>query len=147
MERDLQRISTMTGAGCAFVCDNGGSVVATSDPPALATATMSQIGRVATQVFQAMSAASRPADRAEFVYDTWRLFARDLGPAVVLVVLGPGADMPLVRMSIDATVVGWKADKEIQRRLARSTARRDQVAPRELDGHALRSWRAFAARG
>ena len=143
MERDLQSISDITDGGCAFVCDNAGDVIATSDPPGLATVTMNQIGRAAAQVFQAMSAAGRPADRAEFQYDAWHLFARDIGAATVLIVMRPGADLPFVRMATDSAVVGWRADKNVQKRLARLAAIREApLAIRRSDERDFRGLRA-----
>jgi predicted regulator of Ras-like GTPase activity (Roadblock/LC7/MglB family) len=145
MERDLQQISNIEDVAGAFVCDNASNVIASSEPAVLATVTMQHIGRVAAQVFEAMRMTGRTMDRAEFQYDTWTLFARDFGKQLALVVCQPGADMSVVRMSVDMAAVRWKADKGVQKRLSKHETRRDGLLTRpNLDEAAWRSWRLLS---
>ena len=145
MERDLIEICGLRGVAGAFVCDNAGEIIACSNPPALATVTMTQVGRVAAQVFGAMEAANRRVDRLEVAYDSGRLFARDLGSALLVVICQPGVDSAMLRMAVDVAVVGWRNDNQQRKRLSRSKVARRHVLTRpELDDVAWQSWRVLA---
>ncbi|MFN0146837.1 MAG: hypothetical protein ACKVT1_10015 [Dehalococcoidia bacterium] len=145
MERELLDICGVSGVAGGFVCDNAGEVIAASDPPVLATQTMTLAGRVAAQIFGAMDAANHRVDRIEVAFDTGRLFARDIGPAVLVVVCQPVVDTAMLRMAIDIAVVGWRSNSQHQKRLTKSKAVRRQVLTEgALDEVAWRSWRVVA---
>jgi hypothetical protein len=148
MERGLAQLGATPHVGGAFVCDNKGEVIVSSDPSVLATVTMSTIGREVGRAFIALEAAGRAAIRMELVYDTWRLFAHDISDAVVFVVCQPAADMAMVRMTVDVVVAGWRKDGDAQKRLARHKAvRRELVNRSELDNGAWLTWSMLESRG
>src|SRR6185503_16454238 len=93
VEKGLEQIGGLPCVGGSFVCDNRGDVIVSSDPAVLATVTMSTIGREVGLAFLALESASRPATRIDFVYDSWRLLAQDMGDAVFFVVCQPNVDM------------------------------------------------------
>ena len=119
MEKALEHIGALSGVGGSFVCDNRGDVIVSSDPAVLATVTMTTIGREVGRAFAALEAASESAARIEFVYDSWRLLAHDIGNAVLFVVCHPEADMALVRMTAEVASAGWSKDAGAQKRLQR----------------------------
>ncbi len=142
MERGLQDICAVEGVGGAFVCDNAGDVVASSSPAVLATDTMSHIGRVTAQIFAAMEAANRRVERLEFAFDTWRLFARDLGPAALLVVGHPQVDTAWMRMAVDVAIVEWRASHTIEKKAGkRQVARHHMLKRDQLDDAGWQSLR------
>ncbi len=57
MEGDLQQIAGIANVAGAFVCDNGGEVIASSEPPVLATVAMASLGKEAARAFSALDAA------------------------------------------------------------------------------------------
>lgn len=146
MEAQLQDICTVPGVATAFVCDNGGKAVARSEPVVLATVMMDDMGAAIAQAFGAIDASYRVAERVEFVYNTWRLFARDLKPGIVCVVCRPNADMSLVRMTVDMVAIAWRDDPQVSRRLQqRQVSRRDLVEEKQVSNEAWRSWRTLLA--
>jgi len=141
MEKDLTQITSVPNVGGAFVCDNRGDVIVSSDPAVLATVTMNTIGREVGRAFVALDAANAPANRLDFAYDRWRLMAQDIGEAVLFVVCQPEADMSIVRMAADVVVAGWRKDANAQRRLQRvGIARVALVKSSTLDHGSMRSW-------
>lgn len=134
MEHALADLGLLDGVGGSFVCDNAGGVIVSSTPPALATDTMTNIGREVALAFGAMEAAARPLTRLEFTYDRWQLYARDAGLAFLFVVCVPGADMAMVRMTVDVIISRWTKDRGIEKRLkAGSPVQRDLVRLASLD--------------
>ena len=123
MQKGLARLAGVTGVGGSFVCDHGGEVLESSNPAPLATATMQMIGRQIAQTHAALESADYAVHHIEFVYDCWRLLARDLGNAQLFILCEPGADMSLVRLTADVVATGWHADKGVQKRLAGRTRR------------------------
>jgi hypothetical protein len=147
MEKGLAQLGAIPHVGGAFVCDNKGDVIVSSDPAVLATVTMNTIGREVGRAFIALEAAGRAASRMELVYDSWRLFAHDISDAVVFVVCQPAADMAMVRMTVDVVVAGWRKDSGAQKRLARHKAvRRELVNRSQLDNGAWQTWSMLEAR-
>lgn len=147
MEKGLAQLSAIAHVGGAFVCDNKGDVIVSSDPAVLATVTMSTIGREVGRAFIALEAAGRAASRMELVYDSWRLFALDISDAVVFVVCQPAADMAVVRMTVEVVVAGWRKDGDAQKRLARNKAvRRELVNRSQLDTGAWQTWSMLESR-
>jgi hypothetical protein len=141
VEKDLEHVGAVPGVGGSFVCDNRGDVIVSSDPAVLATVTMTTIGREVARVFVALEAAGQTAQRIDFVYDTWRLLAHDIGDAVFFVVCQPEADMALVRMTVDVVVAGWRKDSTAQRRLQQRRAERKAlVNAAALDQGSWSSW-------
>ncbi len=141
MENDLTQITSVPNVGGAFVCDNRGDVIVSSDPAVLATVTMNTIGREVGRAFVALDAAKAPATRLDFAYDRWRLLAQDIGEAVLFVVCQPEADMSIVRMSVDVVVAGWRKDVTAQKRLQRASIERTAlVKSSNLDHGSMRSW-------
>lgn len=148
MEKGLEHIGAVSGVGGSFVCDNRGDVIVSSDPAVLATVTMNTIGREVGQAFAALEAASEPASRIEFVYDSWRLLAQDIGHAVFFVVCHPDADMAMVRMTADVVLAGWSKDGNAQKRLQQRAAERAAlVSKANLDQGSWSSWSVFASGG
>lgn len=142
MEKELQQIAGLPDVGGAFLCDNAGEVLASSNPPVLASATMATLGREAARAFEALEAAGLPSSRLELRYDSWQLIARDLEQCVLLVVCHPGVDGALVRMTADIGVAMWKKDGKHQKRLAKSRASRSALlAQATMDEVSFRSWR------
>ncbi len=142
MERGLKEIGTVDHVEGSFVCDNKGDVMLSSTPAVLATATMATIGREVARTFEAMRAATRPVTRLEFDYGTWRLFGRDMGDALLLVVCQPPTDMPFLRMTIDIVASGWRQDPAAQKLLSsRRTERRELIKPDNLDDASRKIWR------
>ena len=143
MERDLQEICALEHVGGAFVCDNAGEVIVSSTPPVLATNTMNQISRAAAQTFGAMETAKKLVERLEFTYDTWRLFVRDIGPAMIVVVCQPAVDMAMLRMTVDMVTVGWRKDNNTQKRLSKKGAppRKNLLTEAQMDDIGWRSYR------
>jgi hypothetical protein len=147
MERGLKEIGNVDQVEGSFVCDNSGDVILSSTPAVLATATMATIGREVVRTFEAMKAADRPITRLEFDYGTWRLFARDIGDALLLVVCQPGTDMPFLRMTIDIVASGWRKDPAAQKLLAsRRAERRELIKPDNLDDASRKTWRLIDSR-
>ena len=146
MERDLQELCALEGVGGAFVCDNAGEMIAGSSPPVLATVAMGDLSRVAGQTLAAMDGARKTVDRAEFTYDTWRLFVRDLGPAMILVVCHSHVDMAMLRMTVDMIIVRWRKDNNVQKRLSKkaSLARKGMLSATQMDDAA---WDAYQLLG
>mgnify|MGYP001400319727 CR=1 FL=1 len=141
MERDLAQVTGVPNVGGAFVCDNRGDVIVSSDPAVLATVTMNTIGREVGRAFVALEAANAPAQRLDFAYDRWRLLAQDIGNAVLFVVCQPEADMSIVRMSADVVIAGWRKDPAAQKRLQRVSIERSALVRKSnLDQGSLRSW-------
>jgi hypothetical protein len=141
MEREIHTLCGLPQVGTAFACDNDGNVVASAEPVMLATATMQSAGRAVAQALSVMTTPERSVDRVELVYDTWRLFARDLGPGVLVLICQPEADMPLIRMQTDIVVAAWRRDGIIARRLGAKTDGRAQLLTRaNLDERAWASW-------
>ncbi len=146
MEKGLEHIGAVAGVGGSFVCDNRGDVIVSSDPAVLATVTMNTIGREVGQAFAALEAAHEPAARIEFVYDSWRLLAQDIGDAVFFVVCHPDADMAFVRMTADVVLAGWSKDGNAQKRLQVHRAERAALVSRaNLDQGSWSSWSVFAS--
>ena len=147
MERDLQQICALENVGGAFVCDNAGELVVSSSPPVLATIAMGEMSRAAAQTLAAMDRSRKPVDRGEFTYDTWRLFVRDLGPAMILVVCHPNVDMATLRMTVDMTIVRWRKDNNIQKRLSKRAdlARKDLLTEAHMDDVAWHSYQLLGA--
>ena len=147
MEEGLQDLGSIEHVGAAFVCDNAGEVLAASTPHVLATVTMSHIGRTAAQILSAMEAARRRVDQVELAYDTWRLFVRDLGPGVLVVVSEPGIDTAFLRMEMDVLAAGWRSDRGVRKRLERGSAaaRTALVSPAALGETSWHSWNLLAA--
>ena len=148
MEKGLEHIGAVSGVGGSFVCDNRGDVIVSSDPAVLATVTMNTIGREVGQAFAALEAANEPAARIEFVYDSWRLMAQDIGAAVFFVVCHPDADMAMVRMTADVVIAGWRNDASAQKRLQQRAAERAAlVSSANLDQGSWSAWSVFASGG
>src|SRR5690242_10725622 len=124
MEKDLQELARLPHVSGAFVCDNAGDVLASSNPPVLASVTMASVGRECARSFAAVEKAGLGCSRIELRYDTWQLVARDLAECVLVVVCQPGADAALVRMTADIAIASWKHDPKQQKRLAQPKARR-----------------------
>ena len=144
MERELTQFSNLSRVGGSFVCDNAGEVVVSSTPAVLATVTMTTIGREVGRMFSALETAGAPMTRIELAYNTWRLFAQDIGDGVLFVVSEPGADPSLVRMTADVVAATWARDGSIQKRLqARKAVRRELVTRATLDPVSLQSWRTI----
>lgn len=143
MERGLQEIASVDQVEGAFVCNSSGDVVVSSMPPVLATAAMSHIGKALSQVFGAFEAAGVPVDRLELSFDSWRLYARDLGQAVVIVVAEPYADLSMIRMTVDIVITTWNAGGQLQKRVGngKSSARMDLLSRANLDDAAWSSLR------
>ena len=141
MEKDLEHVSSVPGVGGSFVCDNRGDVIVSSDPAVLATVTMTTIGREVARAFVALEAGGQRAQRIDFVYDSWRLLAQDIGDAVFFVVCYPDADMARVRMTVDVVIAGWRKDSTAHRRLQqRRTERKALVNAAALDQGSWSSW-------
>lgn len=132
MQKGLARLVGVAGVGGCFVCDHGGEVLESSNPAPLATATMHMIGRQVAQTHVALESAGYAAQYIEFVYDSWRLLARDLGNAQLFILCEPGVNMSLVRLTADVVATGWRADKGVQKRLAGHT-RREGLTRENLD--------------
>jgi hypothetical protein len=146
VEKELEQIGSVPGVGGSFVCDNRGDVIVSSDPAVLATVTMTTIGREVARVFVALEAANQSAPRIDFVYDSWRLLAQDIGDAVVFVVCQPDADMAFVRMTVDVAIAGWSANAAAQKRLQqRRTERRALVNASTLDQGSWSAWSALVS--
>ena len=148
MERGLDQVGAAPGVGGSFVCDNRGDVIVSSDPAVLATVTMQTIGREVGRAFVALNAASRLAQRLDFVYDSWRLLAQDMGDAVFFVVCQPDADMAMVRMTVEVVIAGWRKDPAAQKRLQRHRTERAALVSRAtLDQGSWSTWTVFASGG
>jgi len=141
MERGLGQISLVPAVGGAFVCSNAGDVIVSTSPPLLATATMNNIGREIARAFSAFEASGRPVSRLDVTYDTWRLFANDIGDAIMFVVCHPGVDAAIVRMTVDVATAGWHKDAKIQKRMAQhKTSRRAAITRTALDERSQQVW-------
>lgn len=143
MENELQQIAALPNVHGAFVCDNGGEVIACSNPPVLASVAMVALGRESARMLCALEAAGCPASRIDIGYGSWRLLASDLGEGLLLAVCTPAVDASLVRMTADIAVAGWRKDGKQQKRLRAAGARRSAL----LTANALddRSWRSWSA--
>lgn len=148
MEKELEQLGALPGVGGSFLCDNKGDVIVSSDPAVLATVTMNTIGREVARVFVALEAAHQPAERIDFVYDSWRMLAQDIGDAVFFVVCQPEVDMAMVRMTVDVVIAGWRKDASSQKRLQRHRAERAALVSRAaLDQGSWSSWTVLASGG
>ncbi|MCZ2108432.1 MAG: hypothetical protein LC118_02480 [Dehalococcoidia bacterium] len=148
MENGLQQIAELPRVGGAFVCDNRGDVIASSSPAVLATVTMNTIGREVGHALGALETAKVATNRIEFEFDTWRLLAVDMGEAALFVVMEPGADLPVVRMTTEVVLAGWKRDSRAQKQIARHRAARNEALARAtFDDVSLRSLRVIQSHG
>ena len=148
MEKGLEQVGALPGVGGSFLCDNKGEVIVSSDPAVLATVTMSTIGREVGRVFVALETAKQPADRIDFVYNSWRLLAQDMGTAVFFVVCQPEVDMAIVRMTVEVVIAGWRKDANAQKRLHRHQAERAALVSRAvLDQGSWSSWTVLTSGG
>lgn len=146
MEKELDQVGAIPGVGGSFVCDNRGDVIVSSDPAVLATVTMTTIGREVGRAFFALEAAYQPSARIEFVYNSWRLLAHDIGDAVFFVVCHPEADVAMVRMTVEVVIAGWRSDASAQRKLQQRRAERAAlVSPAAMDQGSRSSWTVFAS--
>ena len=128
--------------GGAFVCDNRGDVIVSSDPAVLATVAMNAIGREVGRSLLALEASGQQGLRMEFVYDSWRLLAHDMGEAVVFIVCEPGVDVATVRMTAEVAINAWRKDSRARKRLAsRRVERKQLVTPATLDQSAEGAWK------
>ncbi len=143
MERGLQEIASVGLVDGAFVCNSTGEVVASSMPPVLATAAMSDIGRALSQTFGAFEAAGAPIDRLDLAFDTWRLYVRDLGQGLVVVIAEPDCDAACLRMTVDIITTGWASSGVLQKRIGKgkTSARMDLLSRANLDDAAWLSLR------
>lgn len=142
MEKDLQQFCAVPQVAGAFVCDNRGDVVASTEPAVLATVAMATLGREAARAFSALEAAGYRANRLDYRYDCWRLMARDMGEGLLLVICQPAVDAALVRMTADVCVASWKKDSKAQKRLAKGVGRRgDLLAAGQIDDASWQSYR------
>jgi len=146
VEKALEQLNALPGVGGSFVCDNRGDVVVSSDPAVLATVTMNTIGREVARAFVALEAAGQPSPRMEFVYDSWRLLAHDIGDAVLFVVCHPEVSVAMTRMTADVVIAGWQKDANAQKRLQRHRAERAAlVSASTIDQGSWSSWNVFAS--
>jgi hypothetical protein len=148
MEKGLQQLCTVTHVGGSFVCDNRGEVILSSTPPVLATVTMNAIGREVAQAFEARDSGGQRATRLDFTYSTWRLLATDMGgEAILFAVCEPQVEMPVLRMTIDVVLAGWRKDTNTQKQLARHRGpRREVLAKAHFDDVSLRSLKVIQSR-
>ncbi len=141
MERELQELCAIPHVGGAFVCDNRGEVIVSSDPAVLATVAMNVIGREVGRSLLALETSGREGLRLDFVFDSWRLLAHDMGEAVVFIVCEPGADVAMVRMTAEVTMNTWTKDSRARKRLAsRRVERKQLVTPATPDQNAYGAW-------
>ncbi len=141
MEKELQEFCAIPHVGGAFVCDNRGEVIVSSDPAVLATVAMSAIGREVGRSLLALEAGGREGFRLDFMFDSWRLLAHDMGEAVIFIVCETGADVATVRMTAEVAMNTWQKDSRVQKRLAsRRVERKHLVTPATLDQDAYRAW-------
>lgn len=142
MERELQQFCDIPHVGGAFVCDNRGRVIVSSDPAVLATVAMNAIGREVGRSLLALEASGQHGLRMEFVYDSWRLLAHDMGEALVFIVCEPGVDVATVRMTAEVAINAWRKDSRARKRLASHRVERQQlVSPATLDQTAEWAWK------
>jgi predicted regulator of Ras-like GTPase activity (Roadblock/LC7/MglB family) len=148
MEREIEQLTALPAVEGAFLCDNRGDVIVSSDPAVLATVTMNTIGREIGRAFVALQAAGFPATRLDLTYDTWRLFAHDIGDAVLFVVAQPSVDIAMVRMTADVVTATWQKDPAARKRLQKHRSERAQLVNRTaLDPGSWLSWNIIAQRG
>lgn len=148
MEREIEQLTALPAVEGAFLCDNRGDVIVSSDPAVLATVTMNTIGREIGRAFVALQAAGFPATRLDLTYDTWRLLAHDLGDAVLFVVAQPTVEMAIVRITADVVIATWQKDPAAQKRLQKHRSERAQLVNRTaLDPGSWLSWNIIAQRG
>lgn len=141
MEKGLEQVGVLAGVEGSFLCDNRGDVIVSSDPAVLATVTMNTIGREVARTFVALEAAEQGAERIDFVYDSWRLLARDIGDGVLFVVCQPDVDMAMVRMTVDVAIAGWRTNPNAQKRIQQHRAERAALVNRAtLDQGSWSSW-------
>lgn len=148
MEKELDQIGALAAVGGSFLCDNRGDVIVSSNPAVLATVTMNTIGREVARAFVALDAADQGAERIDFVYDSWRLLAQDIGDGVFFVVCQPEVDMAMVRMTVDVVIAGWRANANAQKRIADHRAERAALVSRAaLDQGSWSSWTVLNSGG
>lgn len=147
MEREIEQLTALPAVEGAFLCDNRGDVIVSSDPAVLATVTMNTIGREIGRAFVALHAAGFQASRIDLTYDSWRLLAQDIGDAVLFVIAQPAVDMAIVRMTADVVTAAWKKDPGAQKRLQKHRSERAQLVNRTaLDPGSWLSWNVIAQR-
>ena len=148
MEKGLEQVGALPGVGGSFLCDNKGDVIVSSDPAVLATVTMNTIGREVGRVFVALETARQPADRIDFVYNSWRLLPQDMGHPLLFFVCQPGAGMASVRVTVDVVVARGGKDVNAQKRLQRHQAERAALVSRAvLDQGSWSSWTVLTSGG
>jgi hypothetical protein len=145
MEHGLAQLSSLPQVGGAFICDNRGDVIVSSSPAALATVTMSAMGREVGRIVAALESSGRPASRLDFTYSNWRLLAIDLSDAILLVVCYAEADMSFVRMTADIVLTGWREDANVRKRLERHRVERQPLVSRAAMGRPRGAWRTLGA--
>ncbi|MEP7215021.1 MAG: hypothetical protein ABI782_02145 [Anaerolineaceae bacterium] len=141
MERELQQFCDIPHVGGAFVCDNRGEVILSSHPAVLATVAMNAIGREVGRSLLALEASGHGGLRLDYAFDSWTLFARELGEALVFVVCEAGVDVARVRMTMEVTMNAWQNDSRAQKRLAGWRVERKQlVIPPAIDQNGYLAW-------
>jgi hypothetical protein len=93
---------------------------------------MRAIGRHVGQTLVALASAEMAVSRLDFLYDTWRLLAQDLGNGQLYVLCAPETDAAMLRMTVDVVATGWKIDSNVQKKLS-ARPRRDLLARENLD--------------
>ena len=142
MESELRQFCDIPHVGGAFVCDNRGDVIVSSDPAVLASVAMNTIGREVGRSLLALEASGYRGLRMDFVFDSWRLLARDMGEAIVFIVCEPAVDLATVRMTLDVAMNSWQNDSRARKRIAsRRVERKQLLTPATLDQNTYQAWK------
>ena len=119
----FEQLTRVAGVQGACVCDNHGAVLGLLLAGAGDRRMFEGIGLALNQCFGSLHARSAFSD-LEVVFERKTVLARDLGNAVLAVVCSAGANLPLLRMTLNVAASPIESDGELQRGLKQAALSR-----------------------
>ena len=120
MFEELARVAGVQGA---CLCDNHGVILGMLQAGVGDRSMFERIGLALNQCFGSLHARSAFSD-LEVVFERKTVLARDLGNAVLAVVCSAGANLPLLRMTLNVAASPIESDGELQRGLKQAALSR-----------------------
>jgi predicted regulator of Ras-like GTPase activity (Roadblock/LC7/MglB family) len=115
----LQEMDQVPGAQHAFICDRRGTTLATWVTGELARETLDRVGACVAAIFTTFGKHS--FSEIEFQFEDRLMYVRTLGNAFIAVVSARGANLALLRMTLNVAGAPFEADKDLQRYLGHNS--------------------------
>jgi predicted regulator of Ras-like GTPase activity (Roadblock/LC7/MglB family) len=128
----LVEINKVAGVTGSFVSDNSGRVIASSFSGDVDMTSIRGVAREVVQTSAVLSVVQEPVGELDFAYARSRVVARDLDDSVLVVLCDPGADIPMLRMTLNVAATELRDDAELKSSL-RDSLKVKQVLESELD--------------